>query len=83
LFIRLEKVSDRSTGAAAVREVLEEIVQKAGELVAATDLRLTLQNFSGNPNLKEHLPDAVGKVGRYYSIPSELVNAARDKTQKD
>lgn len=80
LFTRLERISDPSGGTAEVQEILEEIVMEAHEITTAADLSLALQYFSGNPNLKMHLPEAIGKLGRYYSICSELVCAARDTT---
>jgi hypothetical protein len=80
LFIRLEGIPDHSTRVNEIREVLEEIVQKAHEFTAVTDLNRTLRYFSGDPSLKEHLPNAIGKLGRYYSVSSELVCAARDRT---
>ncbi|KAH7303693.1 hypothetical protein BKA65DRAFT_225964 [Rhexocercosporidium sp. MPI-PUGE-AT-0058] len=45
----------------------------------ATHLSAALQTFSGDPNLKKYLPEAIGKLGRYYSAPTELVCAARDR----
>ncbi|CZR69893.1 uncharacterized protein PAC_19793 [Phialocephala subalpina] len=80
LFARLEIISDPSIGTVEVRELLEEIVKAAHEITMAADLSLALQTFSGNPSLIAHLPEAIGKLGRYYSICSELVAAARDKT---
>jgi hypothetical protein len=80
LFARLEDISDMSTGDAEMREILEQIVQRSHELTAATDLSLALRGFSGDPSLKRHLPEAIGKLGRYYSVSSELVCAARDRT---
>jgi hypothetical protein len=78
LFTRLERIPDLSAGTAEIQEILEEIVMEAHEITTAADLSLALQYFSGNPNLKTHLPEAIGKLGRYYSICSELVCAARD-----
>ena len=79
LFTRLERISDPSAETAEVQEVLGEIVKEAHEITMA-DLGFALQTFSGDPSLKTHLPKAIGKLGRYYSISSELVCAARDTT---
>jgi hypothetical protein len=60
-------------------KVLGEIVENAHELTIKNDLSAALQNFAGDPSLKKHLPEAIGKLARYYSAASELVCAARDK----
>jgi hypothetical protein len=79
LFARLEGIPDKSTSAAEIREVLEEIIRKAHEF-PASDLVIALQDFPGNPSLKNHLPNAIGKLGRYFSVSCELVCVARDRT---
>lgn len=79
LFARLEGIPDKSTNAAEIQEVLEEIIRKAHDFTAS-DLVIALRDFRGNPSLKNHLPNAVGKLGRYFSVSSELVCAARDRT---
>jgi hypothetical protein len=61
LFSRLERIFDPSTGTAEAQEILEEIVMEAHEITAA-DLSLALQYFSGNPNLKTHLPEAITHI---------------------
>lgn len=79
LFARLEGISDKSTNAAEMREVLEEIIRKA-HVFPASDLTTTLQDVPENPSLKNHLPTAIGKIGRYFAVSCELVCAARDRT---
>src|SRR4051812_45436599 len=79
LFDRLEKISDLSTERTKVEETICNIVTGAHEINKASGLSTALQRFSGDPTLKRHLPEAIGKLGRYYSASSELVCAARDK----
>ena len=54
-------------------------MKKAHEYSMATDLSAALRTFSGNPNLKGHLPEAIRKLGRYYSAACELVCPVRDR----
>jgi hypothetical protein len=79
LFTRLESILDPHAEEVEVQKVLGEIVKEAYEFTKENDLSITLQNFSGNPSLKNHLPEAIGKLARYYSAAFELVCAARDK----
>jgi hypothetical protein len=79
LFARLEGILDQSTCATEIQEVLEAIVQKAHEFAAPTNLIAALRSVPGNPSLKNHLPNTIGKLGRYYSVSSELVCAPRDR----
>lgn len=57
LFARLEGMSDPSASAVEMRDVLEEIVQKA-HAFTASDLVTALRDFPGDPSLKNHLPNA-------------------------
>lgn len=82
LFTRLESIPDPSTSDTQVQEIIRNIVLTAHKLTVEIDLSEALHTFSGDPNLKKHLPEAVGKLGRYYSAASELVCAARDKTYR-
>jgi hypothetical protein len=79
LFTRLESILDLHAEEVEVQKVLGEIVEEAHEFIRENDLSMALQNFSGNPSLKKHLPEAIGKLARYYSAASDLVCAARDK----
>jgi hypothetical protein len=62
-----------------VQYIIGEILKGAHEFTMETDLTAGLQNLVLDPNLKKHLPVAIGKLGRYYSAASELVCAARDR----
>lgn len=79
LFTRLESISNPSAENIEIQEVIGEIVKEAYEFTIATDLSAALQTFSGNPSMKMYLPEAIGKLGRYYSASAELVCAARDR----
>lgn len=54
-------------------------MKEAYKFTRENNLSTALQNFSGDPSLKKYLPEAIGKLARYYSAASELVCAARDK----
>jgi hypothetical protein len=45
----------------------------------ATNLSVVLQTTRVEPSLKAYLPEAIGKLGRYYSATCELVCAARHR----
>jgi hypothetical protein len=79
LFVRLEGIPAKSTNAPEMGEVLEEIVRKAHDF-PVVDLVAALRDVVENPSLKDHLPNAIGKLGRYFSVSLELVCAARDRT---
>ena len=79
LFGRLEAIPDIHTGG-LVYELVRDIVKQAHKMTVAASLSGVLQKSQLNPSLKKHLPEAVGKVGRYFSVASELVCAARNKT---
>lgn len=72
LFTKLEGISDLKLKIAEAHEVIGAIVRQAHELTLASDLSEALQS-------SKHLPQAIGKLGRYYSAASELVCAARDR----
>jgi OTT_1508-like deaminase len=60
-------------------KVIGEIVKQIHALSSALDLGVALRAATIDPSLKIYLPDAVGKLGRYYSAASELVCAARHR----
>ena len=79
-FVRLEALTDLDAKRGEACELVREMVIQAHRITAAKSLGAALQNSLLEPSLKTHLPEAVGKVGRYYSIAFELVCAARDRT---
>lgn len=78
LFARLESIPDKSINAAEIQEVLGEIIRKAHDFPVG-DLVIALGDFPDSV-LKNHLLNAIGKLGRYFSVSRELVCAARDRT---
>ena len=79
MFARPENIPNLAVEEIEVQAVLGKIVKKAHEYSMATDLSAALRTFSSNPNVKRHLPEGIGKLGRYYSAACELVCAARDR----
>ncbi len=85
LFARLESITDPSAEIIEVEGVMEvvgEIVKQIHAFSLATDLGLALRTSMIDPSLKAYLPEAVGKLGRYYSATSELVCAARHRASR-
>ena len=80
LFVKLECISDPPANTSILQQILQEIVKGSYEFTIAANLGTVIESFSGNPSLKKHLPEAIGKLGRYYVASVELVCAARDKT---
>lgn len=82
LFARLESITHPNAEIIKVEGVVEvvgEIVKQIHAFSLATDLSLALQTSMIDPTLKAYLPEAIGKLGRYYSATSELVCAARHR----
>ena len=80
LFTRLESIPHLSTSDIQAQEVIRNIVYTAHKFTEEIDLSELIYTFTGVPSVKKYLPEAVGKLGRYYSAVSELVCAARDRT---
>lgn len=82
LFARLESITDPNAEIIEVEGVVEvvgEIVKQIHAFSLTTDLGLALRTSMIEPTLKAYLPEAIGKLGRYYSATSELVCAARHR----
>lgn len=82
LFARLESITDPNAEIIEVEGVVEvvgEIVKQIHAFSLTTDLGLALRTSMIEPTLKVYLPEAIGKLGRYYSATSELVCAARHR----
>ncbi|PSS18458.1 hypothetical protein M430DRAFT_120981 [Amorphotheca resinae ATCC 22711] len=79
LFRRLENIPDLATEEIEIHSIIGDIVKAAHGYSVATDISTALKTFSGDPGLKTHLLEAIGKLGRYYSASFELVCAARDR----
>jgi hypothetical protein len=79
LFIRLERILDLNARMIEAEEVVRTIVRQLHAFSLSTNLGKALQTSMLEPSLKAHLPEAIGKVGRYYSTTFELVCAARHR----
>jgi hypothetical protein len=79
LFTKLEGMSDLYAEPGKVHEVIGEIVKQAHEFPLAT-LSAALQSSILELSLKQYLPEAISKLGGYYSATFELICAARDRT---
>jgi hypothetical protein len=72
-------MSDLHAETGEAHEVVGEIIKQAHEFPLVT-LSAALQSSMLEPTLKQYLPEAIGKLARYYSATFELVCAARDRT---
>ncbi|KAI9654258.1 MAG: hypothetical protein M1829_000952 [Trizodia sp. TS-e1964] len=79
LFTKLEGMSDLCTETARAHELVAEIVKQVHEFPLAT-LSAALQSSVLDPSLMRYLPEALGKLGSYYSVAIELICAARHRT---
>ncbi|KIM96820.1 hypothetical protein OIDMADRAFT_44371 [Oidiodendron maius Zn] len=79
LFARLESIPDINAGMIEAQELVGMIVRRLHAFSLNTNLGRALQTSMLDPSLKAHLPEAIGKVGRYYSATFELVCAARHR----
>jgi hypothetical protein len=71
-------MSDIHAEIGEAHEVVREIVKQAHEFPLAT-LSAALQSSMLAPTLKQYLPEAIGKLGGYYSAAFELICATRDR----
>ncbi len=80
LFMKLEDIQEHSAASSEVQDVVMELITQMHDLPSQTKLTLALNSSKRlNPELKKFLPEAVGKLGRYYSISYELVCVARSE----
>jgi hypothetical protein len=79
LFNQLEGLKDLDGPTFEARKLLSVIVKEARELTLAVDLKVVLEKSTLEPSLKDYIPEATRKVGRYYAAASDLNSAARDK----
>jgi len=80
LFMKLEDIQEHSAASSEVQDVAMELITQMHDLASQTKLNLALNSSKRlNPELKTFLPEAVGKLGRYYSISYELVCVARSE----
>ena len=80
LFMDFEDLHEHSAASSVVQDVAMELITQMHDLASQTKLRLALNSSKTlNPELKTFLLEAVGKLGRYYSISYELVCVARSE----
>ena len=80
LFMKFENIQEHSAASFEVQNVAMELITQMHDLALHTKLNLALDSSKRlNPELKTFLPEAVGKLGRYYSISYELVCVARNE----
>ena len=80
IFQRFEDIPNHSARSVEVQDVIMDLIYQMYELGWQTKLKSALESSSIlESSIKEFLPLAVGKIGRYYSISHELVCAARNK----
>lgn len=74
---KFEAASDDPAASNLSQDVLMNVLVQAYEF-DTTSLQIALQSsFSIDPTLKNFLPQAISKLGRYYCIACDLVDAAR------
>ena len=81
LFERFEAITGRRADPTrAQQDLVMDILERVYHLKSLNTLVAVLSSLSGSDlTLKEHLPKAIGKLGRYYSTSRDLVKAARDR----
>jgi NAD-dependent SIR2 family protein deacetylase len=72
LFLKFEEIEEHSAASSKVQDVAMELITQMHDLASQTKLNLALNSSKRlNAELKIFLPEAVGKLGRYYSISYE------------
>ena len=80
LFMKFEDIQEHSVASSVVQDVAMELITQMHDLASQTKLKLALNSSKTlNPELKIFLPEAVEKLGRYYSISHEPICVARSK----
>ena len=80
LFKEFEDIQEHSAASSVVQDVAMELITQMHSLASVTKLKLALNSSKTlDPELKTFLPEAVGKLGRYYSISCELICVARSE----
>lgn len=80
LFIEFEDIQQHSATSCEVQDVAMELITQMHSLASQTKLNLALNSSKSlDRELKTSLPEAVEKLGRYYSISYELICVARSE----
>lgn len=79
IFNNFEVIKDNSASKTLLHAELVNIILQAHDLCGKTDLEAALRTSHAiDPTLKKFLPEAIGKLSRYYSISCDLIDAARN-----
>lgn len=77
-FISLEALEDGEAESSAAMDLLKSMTRQSYELDSEADLGLALKKAPGiKPSLRGYLPVSMKKLGNYYSVAKDLVDAAR------
>ena len=80
VFDKFENITDHQAKSSGVQDTSMDLIRQAYELALLPELRDVLGSSQDlDPGLKTFLPEAIGKVGKYYGASLELVAAARYK----
>jgi len=79
-FDRFEDATDNDAASDLSQDALMDIITKAYELDTGSLKTVPQTSPSIDPSLKTFLPEAVSKLGRYYLIACDLIDAARSST---
>ena len=80
LFKRFEDIPKHSAESPEVQDVAMDLITRMHDLASQMQFKSALESsLRLNPGLKSSLPEAVGKLGRYFSISYELVCAVRSR----
>jgi hypothetical protein len=77
LFVRLKGIADLDVNIIEAKEVIRVLIRQMYTFSSTSNLDTVLRSSILELSLKAYLPEAISKVGRYYSATSELVCAAR------
>ena len=79
LFESFERLSTKDVSSSAGHMIIVNIVEKAHALTLHGGLKSVLKSSAcPDPSLLRSLSDSVRKVGRYYRVSVDLINAARN-----
>ena len=80
LYDKFENIKKHRPQSLAVQDTSMDLIRQAYELSLLPELRSVLSSSQiDQPGLKIFLPEAIGKLGRYYRASLELVSAARNE----
>lgn len=81
LFDRFELIADINTQKYDACSLVKQMVSLSYEMTKSGILATALRSSKLDPSIIASLPEALGKVGKYYSISCELISAARQRSK--